>query len=320
MFNKKKPESWEQSVIEDLAFDALVEKRRARRWSIFFKFLFFVYLAVLLVLWFPDKFDTAELGKLSDQKHTAVVDLSGLIADKEKSSADNVVTGLRDAFEHKNTKGVVLRINSPGGSPVQSSYINKEITRLREKYPDIPIYAVVSDMCASGGYYVAAATDKIYVNESSILGSIGVRMGGFGFVEVMEDLGVERRLQTAGEHKAIGDPFSPLMEDEKAYFQKLLDQLHEEFIAVVKAGRGDKLAQDVDLFNGLFWAGKESIELGLADEIGSTGSVARDVIGAEELVDFTYKERSLERLFERLGAGAAQMLGRLSGLNPAPWM
>lgn len=320
MFEKKKGESWEKAVIEQLAFDALVEKRRARRWSIFFKLLFFFYLVVLMVLWFPDKFDSAELGKLSTQKHTALVELNGVIADKENASADNVVTGLRDAFKDKNTKGVILRINSPGGSPVQSSYINKEITRLREKYADIPIYSVVSDMCASGGYYVAAATDKIYVNESSIVGSIGVRMGGFGFVEVMEDLGVERRLMTAGEHKAIGDPFSPLREDEKAYFQGLLDQLHEEFISVVKAGRGDRLAQDEDLFNGLFWTGKESIKLGLADELGSAGTVARDVIGAEDLVDFTYKERSLERLFERLGAGAAQMLGKVSGIAAQPRM
>jgi len=320
MFDKKKTESWEQDVIEKLAFDAVVEKRRSRRWGIFFKFLFFLYLVVLLALWFPDKFDSAELGKLGDEKHTALVELNGVIAHKESASADNVVTGLRDAFEDKKTKGVILRINSPGGSPVQSSYINKEITRLREKYPKIPLYAVVSDMCASGGYYVAAAADKIYVNESSIVGSIGVRMGSFGFVEAMEDLGVERRLMTAGEHKAIGDPFSPMAEDEKAYLQKLLDQLHEEFISVIKAGRGDRLAQDQDLFNGLFWAGKESIELGLADELGSAGSVARDVIGAEDLVDFTYKERSLERLFERLGAGAAQMLGKISGINATPRM
>ena len=320
MFDKKKTESWEQGVIEKLAFDALVEKRRNRRWGIFFKFLFFLYLVVLLALWFPDKFDSSELGKLSGDNHTALVELNGVIAHKESASADNVVTGLRNAFEDKKTKGVVLRINSPGGSPVQSSYINKEITRLREKYPEIPVYAVVSDVCASGGYYVAAAADKIYVNESSIVGSIGVRMGSFGFVEAMEELGVERRVMTAGEYKAIGDPFSPLAEDEKAYFQSLLDQLHEEFIAVVKAGRGDKLSPDQDLFNGLFWTGKESIELGLADEFGSAGSVARDVIGAEDLVDFTYKERSLERLFERLGAGAAQMLGKISGIDSTPRM
>lgn len=320
MYDDKKNESWEQAVIEKLAFDAVVEKRRARRWSIFFKILFFSYLVVLLLLWFPEIFDTDELAKLSNQKHTALVELNGLIADKENASADNVVTGLRDAFEDKNTKGVILRVNSPGGSPVQSSYINKEITRLRKKYPDTPIYTVVSDMCASGGYYVAVATDKIYVNESSIVGSIGVRMGGFGFVQAMQDLGVERRLMTAGEHKAIGDPFSPLAEDEKAYFQKLLNQLHEEFVVVVKAGRGDRLKQDKDLFNGLFWGGRESIELGLADELGSAGTVARDVIGAEEMVDFTYKERSLERLFERLGAGAAQMLSKVAGMEFAPQM
>ncbi len=320
MFGNKEPESWEKAVIEKLAFDALLEKRRARRWSVFFKFLFLSYLVALLVLWFPDKFGTDELSKLGTGEHTALVELNGVIADGEKASADNVVNGLRGAFEDEKTKGVILRINSPGGSPVQSSYINKEIVRLREKYPDIPIYAVVSDLCASGGYYVAVATDKIYVNESSIVGSIGVRMGGFGFVEAMEDFGVERRLITAGEHKAMADPFSPLPEVEKAYLQKLLNQLHGEFISVVKAGRGDRLKYDEDLFSGLFWVGKDSIALGLADELGSAGMVARDVIGAEDMVDFTYKERSLERFLERLGAGAAQMLIKATGLNILPRM
>lgn len=320
MFEKKKSDSWERGMIEKLAFDALVEKRRSRRWSIFFKFLFFFYLITLLFLWFPDNLGTADLGKLTGKGHTALVELSGIIADKEIASAENVITGLRNAFEDKQTKGVILRVNSPGGSPVQSSYINKEIVRLREKYPDIPFYAVVSDLCASGGYYAAVAADKIYVNESSVVGSIGVRMGGFGFVELMQELGVERRLMTAGEHKAIGDAFSPLTEIEKSHLQKLLDQLHEEFISVVKAGRGDRLKQGEDLFNGLFWTGKESIELGLVDELGSAGSVARDVIGTETLVDFTHKETSLERLFERLGAGAAQMLGKMSGMAESPMM
>ncbi len=320
MFEKKKGDSWERGMIEKLAFDALVEKRRSRRWSIFFKFLFFLYLVTLLVLWFPDNFGTTDLAKLTSKEHTALVELSGIIADKEIASAENVVTGLRDAFEDKHTKGVILRINSPGGSPVQSSYINKEIVRLKEKYPDIPLYAVVSDLCASGGYYVAVAADKIYVNESSVVGSIGVRMGGFGFVDLMQEMGVERRLMTAGEHKAIADPFSPLPESEKLHLQTLLNQLHQEFISVVKAGRGDRLKQGEDLFNGLFWTGKESIELGLVDELGSAGDVARDVIGAENLVDFTYKERSLERLFERLGAGVALTLGKLSGMTGTPTM
>lgn len=307
--------SWERGILEKLATDALQEKRRARRWGIFFKFLFLIYLLVLLVLWFPDKFEDP---KLSAEQHTALVDLTGLIAEGEKAEADKVVTGLRDAFEDKKTKGVILRINSPGGTPVQASYINKEISRLREKYPDIPLYAVVSDMCASGGYYVAAAADRIYVNESSIVGSIGVRMGSFGFVDAMDKLGVERRLMTAGEHKGIMDPFSPASFEDREHIQKMLDQLHREFVDVVKAGRGDRLTEDDRLFSGLFWTGRESITLGLADDFGSAGSVARDVVGAEEIVDFTHKERTLDRLVERLGAGAVQAFTSLTGMAASP--
>jgi len=242
------------------------------------------------------------------------VELDGLIAPGERNSADNLVTGLRKAFEDKHTKGVILRINSPGGSPVQSSYVNKEILRLREKYPDIPLYAVVSDLCASGGYYIAVAADKIYVDESSLIGSIGVRMDGFGFVDAMDKLGVERRLLTAGEHKGILDPFSPVVEYERDFVQGLLDDLHQEFINRVKDGRGERLKGEQDkLFSGLFWTGGEAIKLGLADEIGSASQVARDVIGAEDIVDFTHKEKTLDRLIERLGAGAASAFGRLLG-------
>lgn len=312
--------NWEQSIVEELAFDALKEKRRARRWSVFFKFLLFAYLVVLLVLWFPEKFGQADLSKLSVGEHTALVELDGIISSSEKTSADNVVSGLRDAFEDKNTKGVILRINSPGGTPVQASYINKEINRLREKYPDIPLYAVVADMCASGGYYVAAAADKIYVNESSIVGSIGVRMDNFGFVETLEKLGIEQRTLTAGKHKAIGDPFSPLEDEDREFLQSLLDKMHNEFISVVKSGRGDRLNDDDELFSGLFWTGRESIELGLADELGSASSVARDVIGAEDIVDFTYEEPALDRLFERLGAGAVKAFARITGMTATPAM
>ncbi|MGV6827544.1 MAG: S49 family peptidase [bacterium] len=298
-----------------MAFDALVEKRRARRWGIFFKVLIFVYLGAIVALSFPDKWGDSSL---KDSEHTALVELNGIIMDGEKASADNVVTGLRDAFEDEKTKGVILRINSPGGSPVQSAYINNEISRLREKYPDTPLYAVVSDMAASGGYYVAAAADKIYVNESSILGSIGVRMGTFGFVEAIDKLGIERRLMTAGDHKGIFDPFSPVMESERDHLQSLLDQLHVQFIETVKTGRGDRLQNSDELFSGLFWTGKESIELGLADELGSASYVAREVIGVEDIVDFTHKERTLDRLVERLGAGAARALATMSGLNTTP--
>lgn len=311
--NEHQP-GWERELVTELARSALIERRRTRRWGILFKLLTFVYLAVVLVLWWPDDWGEASITKKS---HSALVDLSGVIAPGEPAGADNVVEGLRDAFENKHTKGVILRINSPGGSPVQSSYIYREIKRLREKYPDTPLYAVVSDVCASGGYYVASAADKIFVNESSIVGSIGVIMSSFGFVDTLEKLGVERRLMTAGEHKAIMDPFSPIEEFDETHVQRLLDELHAEFIASVRKGRGDRLAGDDEIFSGLFWSGKESVELGLADEFASAGQVARDVIGEEEIVDFTPKEDVWERLASRIGTGIAHGLARISGLNQA---
>jgi protease-4 len=311
--NEQEP-GWERELVTELARSALTERRRTRRWGIFFKLLTFAYLVVVLVLWWPDDWGDASITKKS---HSALVDLSGVIAPDEPAGADNVVEGLRDAFEDKHTKGVILRINSPGGSPVQSSYIYREINRLREKYPDTPLYAVVSDVCASGGYYVASAADKIFVNESSIVGSIGVIMSSFGFVSTLEKLGVERRLMTAGEHKAIMDPFSPVKEFDEVHVQRLLDELHKEFIASVREGRGDRLASDDDIFSGLFWSGKESVELGLADDFASAGQVARDVIGEEEIVDFTPKKDVWERLASRIGTGIARGLAQISGLNQA---
>jgi protease-4 len=304
---------WERSLVENLAQDALKERRRTRRWGIFFKLLTFAYLAVLLVLLLPSDWRETDTG---DEGHTALVKLEGVIAPGEKAAADTVVEGLRDAFEDDNTKAVILKINSPGGSPVQSSDMYKEIVRLREKYPDIPLYAVVSDICASGGYYVAAAADRIYVNESSIVGSIGVLMNGFGFVEAMEDLGIERRLMTAGQHKGILDPFSPMSAFDREHTRELLDDLHAIFVDAVKTGRGERLrGADEVLFSGLFWSGRESIELGLADEIGSAGYVARDVVGAEDIVDFTAEDDPLSRLAERIGASAGRTLARLTGLE-----
>ena len=314
MVEKQENEAgWERSLVEKLATDALKERRRTRRWGIFFKLLTFAYLGMLLFLLTPEKWSESAISK---KEHTALVKLDGIIAPGEKADADTVITGLRDAFEDENTKAVILRINSPGGSPVQSSDMHKEIVRLRAKYPDIPLYAVVSDMCASGGYYVASAADKIYVNESSIVGSIGVLMNGFGFVEAMDDLGIERRLLTAGDHKAILDPFSPVSKFDIEHTDRLLKELHRHFISAVKAGRGERLrgADDV-LFSGLFWSGKESIELGLADAIGSAGYVAREVVGVEEIVDFTSEEHALSRLAERLGAATGQALARVVGLD-----
>jgi protease-4 len=309
----KRDDNWSRDLVEKLARDALVERRRSRRWGIFFKLLTFAYLAVLLVLLVPNDWSESAVG---DEAHTALVELEGLIAPGEEASADNVVTGLRDAFEDDNTKAVILRINSPGGSPVQSSYMYKEIVRLREEYPDIPLYAVVSDICASGGYYVASAADAIYVNESSVIGSIGVLMNGFGFVDAMEDLGIERRLLTAGEHKGILDPFSPLNGFDEAHVKGLLDDLHQTFIDAVKSGRGDKLKGDDELlFSGLFWSGEEGIALGLADEIGSASFVAREVVGEEEIVNFTAKEDPFLRLIDRLGASVGRTFARLTGLE-----
>lgn len=308
------PDKFGREVLEQLARDSLVERRRARRWGIFFKLLTFGYLTLLLLAIVGASLDTHVP---STTPHTALVQLDGVIAADEEASADHITKGLRAAFADKHTKGVVLRINSPGGSPVQSSYINREITRLREEYPDIPLYAVVEDMCASGGYFVAAAADKIYVNESSVVGSIGVLSSGFGFVDAIDKLGIERRLYTAGEHKGFMDPFSPQSPEELAHLQSLLKQIHQQFIAVVREGRGDRLADDPALFSGLFWTGEESIRLGLADGIGSAGQVARDVIGAEDVVDFTPKEDVLERLAERLGMGAARVFSGLLGVDPA---
>lgn len=305
---------WHRDLVEKLATDALRERKRTRRWGIFFKLLTFAYLVAVFVVLVPDEWSEAGMGK--SEPHTAVVDLEGLIANGKKASADNVVTGLRDAFEDENTKAVILRINSPGGSPVQSSYMYKEILRLREKYPDIPLYAVVSDMCASGGYYVASAADEIYVDESSVIGSIGVLINGFGFVDAMEEFGVERRLITAGKHKGILDPFSPLSEFDQEHVSEVLASLHESFIEAVKSGRGDKLkAADTELFSGLFWNGKEGIALGLADAVGSTSYVAREVVGVEETVDFTVKEDPFERLARRFGAAAGEAFARFSGFG-----
>jgi protease-4 len=311
MWKKNKQEEihpdWERGVVRKLAFAAIEEQRRSRRWGIFFKFLTFAYLLTLLLLWMPDKLPGTGL-KVSGG-HTALVDVKGVIADDAEASADSVITSLRDAFDDKNTKGVIVRINSPGGSPVQAAYIHDEIGRLKAKHEDIPVYAVVTDMCASGGYYVAAAADKIYVNESSVVGSIGVLMSSFGFVDGMDKLGVERRLLTSGKHKGLMDPFSPMSEFGREHVQTMLNNIHQQFIDVVRKGRGERLKESPETFSGLFWTGGQSIEMGLADALGSSSYVAREIIGAEDIVDFSTTEDLLERFARRLGAGAAAMLG-----------
>ncbi|MBW9273662.1 MAG: S49 family peptidase [Candidatus Thiodiazotropha sp. (ex. Lucinisca nassula)] len=313
--NQSEPSSWERDLLNQMVMATVTENRRSRRWGIFFKLLTFGYLFLILgVFLWGDKLQVA---KTDAEEHTALVEVKGLISSETKASADNIVTGLRSAFEDEKTKGVILRMNTPGGSPVQSRYINREITRLKEKYPKIPVYAVVADVCASGGYYIAVAADRIYADEGSLVGSIGVLINGFGFVDGMRELGIERRLLTAGENKGILDPFSPLNETDKGYIQQMLDQLHEQFIATVKEGRGDRLkaVEYPELFSGLFWNGEEAREMGLIDEFGSSSYVAREVIGAEEIVDFTPKEDVWERLARNIGAGAAEVLTAIGGLG-----
>ncbi|HEV2039748.1 MAG TPA: S49 family peptidase [Casimicrobiaceae bacterium] len=292
-------DNWERRVLERLATDGLREQRRARRWGIFFKllafgFLFFILFAALGV-WTGSE-------RLCLDKCTAMVEIQGEIEATGRASADNVIAGLQAAFKNKGTQGVVLKINSPGGSPVQAGEINDEIRRLRGKYPDTPIYAVVEEICASGAYYVAVAADKIYVDKASLVGSIGVIMDGFGFVGALEKLGIERRALTAGDNKAFLDPFSPLPPKQKEYAQQMLGDIHQQFIAVVKAGRGSRIKDSPELFTGLVWNGRRSIELGLTDALGSVRSVARDVVKAEDIVDFTVQENVAERVARKFGA------------------
>ncbi len=295
--------NWERGVLEKLAMSAIQEQRRARQWSIFFKVLTLGYLFILLFM-FLGLFDGKKDG-LPGSKHTALIDLRGVISADSNANADNLIGSLQDAFGDKNTAGVILRINSPGGSPVQAGLVNDEMRRLRAKHPDIPLYVVVEDMCASGGYYVAVAADRIYVDKASIVGSIGVLMDGFGFTGTMQKLGVERRLMTAGENKGFMDPFSPRNPKHDAFTKGLLADIHQQFIDVVRQGRGKRLQETPEMFSGLFWTGDQAVRMGLADAFGSVDSVARDVVKADSIVDFTARENIADRLAKRLGAGVA---------------
>ncbi|RDH85240.1 MAG: S49 family peptidase [endosymbiont of Galathealinum brachiosum] len=296
--------NWEKDVLTSIATEGLKEQKRTRRWGIFFKLLTFAYLITLLVMLNPDFQEAAS----KNEKHTALVDLKGVIAPSAEASADNVVTGLRKAFKDPATAGVVLRINSPGGSPVQSGYIYDEILRLREKYPDIPMYAVISDICASGGYYVASAAEKIYADQASIVGSIGVRMDNFGFVDAMKKIGVERRTLTAGKNKALLDPFGPEDPVVIAHMRGLLKSVHDQFINAVKQGRGDRLKEVDGMFEGLIWTGDQSVEIGLVDELGNSSYVAREVIGEETIVKFTEEPDFLERFSDKIGVHISTLL------------
>ena len=303
---------WARDALRDVALEGVRERRRARRWGIFFKLLFFGYLVALLLL-----SQSLDLGGVADAvtgPHTAVVDIEGTIASDSEASAETIIKGLRSAFEADGVRGVMLRINSPGGSPVESSRVNREIRRLREANPGIPVYAVAGDLCASGAYYIAVAADRIYVDASSLVGSVGVIMGGFGFTQAMDKLGVERRLYTAGRHKGMLDPFSPARETEVQHVREMLDRIHQQFIQAVRDGRGERLADSEELFSGLIWTGDRAVELGLVDEIGSPGHVAREVIGAEKLVNYSRRPPLLQRLADRVGAAAA----RVAGLGVVP--
>jgi protease-4 len=300
-----RPENWERGLLERLAFAALTEQRRARRWGIFFKLFFAAYLVFFFAILASDHLGGA---KTLAARHTALVDLEGVISADSLANADNVISGLRAAFESKSAAGVILRANSPGGSPVQAGYIYDEIKRLRAKYPKTPLYAVIGDMCASGCYYAVAGADKIYADQASIVGSIGVLMNGFGFTDAMKKLGVERRLLTAGEHKGFLDPFGPLKPEDRRHAQTLLTTIHKQFIARVREGRGGALKETRDMFSGLFWTGDDAKRMGLVDEFGSAGFVAREVIEAEEVMDYTYREGVFDRFARRLGTGAAQVL------------
>ena len=298
--------NWERQTLEKVALAAIGEQKKSRQWSILFKTLTFIYLFILLFAfmgWMGD-------GEKVLGKHTALIDMQGVIS-SEEVSADMVMAGLQAAFKDKHTQGVILRINSPGGSPVQAGQIYDEIRRLRALHPKIPLYVVVDDICASGGYYVAAAADKIYVDKASLVGSIGVLMDGFGFTGTMDKLGVERRLLAAGDNKGFLDPFSPADPKQEEYARTMLAEIHQQFIDVVRKGRGKRLKESPDMFSGLVWSGAKSIEMGLADAYGSADYVAREIIKAEDIVDFTPQDDLASRLAGQLGVSIGKWL------NPA---
>lgn len=288
---------WERELLEKLAFEALKEQRARRRWSIFFRCA--TLLLVLGAFWlamFRAAPDDEPVGP-----HTALIDIDGTIESGTSGSAENVIPALNRAYSDETAVGIILRINSPGGSPVQAGIINDEINRLRKEYPKKPLYVVVDEICASGGYYIAAAADKIFVNKASIVGSIGVLMEGFGFTGLMEKIGVERRLMTAGENKGFMDPFSPQSAKQKDFAQEMLDEVHRQFIEVVRQGRGSRLKETPETFSGLFWSGSKAVEIGLADGFGTVDSVAREELKAEDVVDYTQREGLSERLLKKFG-------------------
>lgn len=295
--NPGRNEGWERDVLERLAFATLAEQRARRRWNIFFRFLTLAVVAVGIWMAFGMANNEDEIVG----PHTALIEIDGTIEAGTSGAADAVIPALNRAYTDDTAVGVVLRINSPGGSPVQAGMINDEITRLRKAYPKKPLYVVVDEICASGGYYIAAAADKIFVNKASIVGSIGVLMEGFGFTGLMDKVGVERRLMTAGENKGFMDPFSPQSAQQKGYAQDMLNEVHQQFIDVVRQGRGKRLKETPETFSGLFWSGSKAVEIGLADGYGTVDTVAREELKAEDIIDYTQHEGLSERLLKKFG-------------------
>ncbi len=298
------------AALERIAQRLLDEQRANRRWRNLFRFslLLIVVIAVAMA------YDSPWASKPAAKRHTALIEIDGEINyDSGRASVDSIVPALQEAFADPGSVGVVLRMNSPGGSPVQSAIVNSEIKRLRGLNPDKPVFVVVEDMCASGCYYIAAAADKIYVSQASIVGSIGVLMSSFGFTGLMDKLGVERRLMTAGENKAMMDPFRPQDARHKAFTQAMLDDIHQQFISAVKAGRGDRLSRAPEIFSGLFWTGSRAIKLGLADDLGTVDSVARDVLKAEDVVDYTVREGLSDRVLKKFGAAVGESMIKAMG-------
>ncbi len=305
-------EGWERQVLEQLALETLAEQRRRRRWSVFFRLT--TLACVATALWIFGGF--GEVEQLEGGRHTALISLEGEIAAKGEVRAEHVVASLQAAFADAGTQGVVLRINSPGGSPVQAGIISDEIVRLRTLHPQVPVFAVVEDICASGGYYVAAVADRIFVDKASIVGSIGVLMDGFGFAGLMERLGIERRLLTAGENKGFLDPFSPQQPKQLEHAKLMLQEIHAQFVDTVRRGRGGRLKETPEMFSGLMWSGAKSVEMGLADGFGTVDSVARDVIKAENIRDYTQKQNLAERFAQRFGAGMAERAASVLAGSP----
>jgi len=304
VMNRPEDSSKEWKLIEKLVMDLQKEQRRTRRWSIFFRILMFGYLfALLWMVKLPTEGLTPGEGA---ESFAAVVEVNGTIASDQPANADLLISSIRNAFESEKAAGLILRINSPGGSPVQSGYVFDEIRRLKETRPDFPVYAVIMDLGASGAYYIAAAADEIYADKASLVGSIGVVGSGFGFVDTMKMLGVERRTYTSGEHKGFLDPFQPERGEEKEFWQSVLKVTHRQFIDQVKLGRGDRLKESPELFSGLIWSGEQALELGLIDGLSSSSQLAREKLGTEELVNFTYQKPPWEALIGKFGVSIGQ--------------